>query len=33
MPKDTLFVENYCNICVALCGHLLTKYFNVKLNT
>ncbi len=31
--KYTTVVENYYNICVALFGHLLTKYFNVKLNT
>ncbi len=31
--KNTNIVEKYCNICVAFYGHLLTKIFNVKLNT
>jgi len=33
MLKKTGIVEKYCNICVAFYGHLLTKIFNVKLNT
>ncbi len=33
MPKKNSIVEKYYNICVAFNGHLLTKIFNVKLNT
>jgi len=33
MLKITHNLEKYCNICFALFGHLLTKIFNVKLNT
>jgi len=32
-PKYTNIVEKIYNICVASYGHLLTKIFNVKLNT